>query len=116
MFKSTRPKENENGNFQTSKMQREFESKGDLRLIKQYSAYICTMRQVPQHKLNQAQLNLIKSFQYLSDEGEISEIDSLINFYLEKRLDAAIEKVESQKNYTAAVYEQWLNEQGKAGK
>ncbi len=51
----------------------------------------------------------IKSFKYLHNEKELNEIDSLINFYLEKKLDEAITKVESQRNYTAAIYEQWLN-------
>ena len=61
------------------------------------------------NKLNNAQLNLIKSFQYLRNEKEIEEIDSLVNFYLEKKLDDAIEQVELQNNYSADVYEQWLN-------
>lgn len=69
------------------------------------------MAQAPQHKLNDAQLNLIKAFQYLSDEKEINEINSLINFYLEKKLDDAISRVEAEKGYTASVYEQWLNNQ-----
>ena len=62
-----------------------------------------------QHKLNSVQLNLIKSFHYLRNEQQIHEIDSLINFYLEQKLDEAIAKVESQKNYTKEIYEQWLN-------
>ena len=67
------------------------------------------MQTVHQNKLNAVQLNLIKSFQYLRNDKEISEIDSLINFYLEKKLDDAITKVESQKKYNEDVYEQWLN-------
>ena len=62
-------------------------------------------------KLNEAQLSLIRSFKYLHSEKQISEIDSLINFYLEKKLDDAIAKVEMQNNYNAGIYEQWLNEQ-----
>lgn len=60
-------------------------------------------------KLSSAQLNIIKTFRYLHDEQELKEIDSLINFYLEKKLDEAITKVESEKNYDAAIYEAWLN-------
>lgn len=60
-------------------------------------------------KLNEAQLNLLKSFRYLSDEQTISEIDSLVNFYFEKKLDSAISKAEGERNYSAAIYEQWLN-------
>lgn len=61
-------------------------------------------------KLNLVQLNLIKSIGYLQDEKELNEIDALINFYLEKKLDAAIDRVEREKNYTEATYEQWLHE------
>lgn len=63
------------------------------------------------NKFNKAQLNLIRSFQYLHSEKELNEIDSLLNFYLEKKLDEAILKAESKNNYTAEVYEQWLNTQ-----
>jgi hypothetical protein len=68
--------------------------------------------QMPVHnKLNEAQINLIKSFKYLHNEQEIDEIDSLINFYLEKKLDEAIAEVETKRNYTSAIYEQWLGTQ-----
>ncbi len=69
------------------------------------------MQSANQSKLNTAQLNLIKSFKYLHNEKEISEIDSLVNFYLEKKLDEAIATAEAKNNYNAAIYEQWLNEQ-----
>ena len=68
------------------------------------------MQATNQHKLNAVQLNLIKSFQYLHNDQQISEIDSLINFYLEKKLDDAICKEESQKQFTEEIYEQLLNE------
>lgn len=67
------------------------------------------MQNAPHDKLTDAQLNLIKSFRYLRNEQELKEIDSLINFYLEKKLDDAIGRVESQRNYNAEVYESWLN-------
>jgi hypothetical protein len=67
------------------------------------------MQAMPQNKLNSAQLNLIKSFQYLRSDQQINEIDSLINFYLEKKLVEAIARVETQKNYNEEIYEQWLN-------
>ncbi len=69
------------------------------------------MQHAAHNKLNASQLNLIKSFQFLHNEKQLKEMDSLINFYLEKKLDDAIEKVELQNNYTASVYEQWLNTQ-----
>ena len=59
-------------------------------------------------KLNNAQLNLIKSFRFLKDEQELREIDALINFYLERKLDDAISSVEEDRSYTPEVYEQWL--------
>lgn len=72
--------------------------------------------QSPAHnKLNNAQLNLIRSFKYLHNEKKLSEIDSLINFYLEKKLDEAIIKAESENNYTAAIYDQWLYEEKTKG-
>ena len=63
------------------------------------------------NKLNEVQLNLIRSFTYLRNEQEIKEIESLINFYLEKKLDAAITKAETNNNYSHVVYEEWLNTQ-----
>ena len=67
------------------------------------------MQAAHQNKLNSVQLNLIKTFQYLHNERQISEIDSLIDFYLEKKLDDAITKMEFQNGYTEEIYEQWLN-------
>jgi hypothetical protein len=69
------------------------------------------MQSATHTKLNNAQLNLIRSFKYLHNEKKINEIDSLINFYLEQKLDAAIARVESENNYNAAIYEQWLKEE-----
>jgi hypothetical protein len=63
-----------------------------------------------QRKLNTLQLNLLKSFQYIQSSKKIEEIDSLINFYLEKKLDEAIENAENEKKYTAKIYEEWLTE------
>ncbi|MBE2290742.1 MAG: hypothetical protein IAE95_14405 [Chitinophagaceae bacterium] len=67
------------------------------------------MQHVTHDKLTDAQLNLIKSFRFLKDKQELKEIDSLINFYLERKLDEAIDKVESDRKYSAEVYESWLN-------
>ncbi len=63
-----------------------------------------------QDTLNDLQLNLLNSLSYIKSKERISELESLINFYLEKKLDESIEKVETQRNYTADVYEAWLNE------
>ena len=62
------------------------------------------------NKLNIVQMNLIKSFQFIHDEKQLQEIDSLLKFYLEKKLDEAIDRAESKNNYTAEVYNEWLNE------
>jgi hypothetical protein len=45
----------------------------------------------------------------------LKEIDSLINFYLEQKLDEAIIKAESDRNYSADIYERWLNTPKNAG-
>jgi hypothetical protein len=71
------------------------------------------MPHVSTHKLNEAQLNMLKSLMFLNDEKEIQEIDSLINFYLEMKLDEAIERVEHEKGYSATIYEQWLADNNK---
>lgn len=63
-------------------------------------------------KLNDAQINLIKSFRFLKDEQELREIDALINFYLEKRLDDAISRIEKERSYTSDIYELWLKNSG----
>ncbi|MEO6832520.1 MAG: hypothetical protein ABI378_08740 [Chitinophagaceae bacterium] len=57
------------------------------------------------------QLELLKSFKYLTDEKQISEVKELLNLYYRHRLDAAIEEVEVTKGFTQEVYAAWL--QGK---
>jgi hypothetical protein len=59
------------------------------------------------NKLTKMQLELLKSFSYLSDE-EILEVKSLLNFYFKKKLEAAVIDEESKRNYTSSVYEDWL--------
>lgn len=65
---------------------------------------------------NSTQQRLIRTFEHLHNEKQLNEIDSLINFYFEKKLDDAILKVETENNYTAAIYEEWLDEEKKNGK
>ena len=62
------------------------------------------------NNLNSVQLKLIRTFEHLHNEKQLNEIDSLINFYFEKKLEEAIIKAEKENNYTAAIYEEWLNE------
>jgi hypothetical protein len=66
-----------------------------------------------QDTLNDLQLNLLNSLSYIKSKERIIELESLINFYLEKKLDESIEKVETENNYSATVYEAWLHESRK---
>ena len=59
-------------------------------------------------KLNKLQLSLLKSLQYINSENKVQELESLINYYLERKLDEAIESAEAKNNFNAAVYESWL--------
>ena len=61
-----------------------------------------------QKKLNDLQINLLKSFQYIDTKDKIEEIDSLINYYLEKKLNEAIGIAETKNNYTEEIYNEWL--------
>ena len=54
------------------------------------------------------QLELLKSLNYMATEKQLKEIRSLLRFYFASQLDASIEKVESEKSYTIAIYEKWL--------
>lgn len=54
------------------------------------------------------QLELLKSLNYMATEKQLKEIRSLLRFYFASQLDASIEKVESEKSYTTAIYEKWL--------
>ncbi|MFM9836808.1 MAG: hypothetical protein ACKVOQ_01015 [Cyclobacteriaceae bacterium] len=59
-------------------------------------------------KLTEMQLELLKCFKHIANEKELQEVKSLLNFYFSKKLDAAIEKEERNRNYTASIYEEWL--------
>ena len=63
---------------------------------------------VESKKLTQMQLELLKSLQHITDEGQIREIKSLLNFYFRKNLDASIEKREDQFQLSASIYKEWL--------
>jgi hypothetical protein len=56
----------------------------------------------------QLQLELLKSFRFITDEKQVKEVKSLLNFYFRERLDKAISKEETVRNYTHKVYEKWL--------
>ncbi|MDZ4845817.1 MAG: hypothetical protein SH857_09735 [Chitinophagales bacterium] len=59
------------------------------------------------------QLELLKSFRHVTDEKQLQEVKSLLNFYFRKKLDAAIGKEEEARNYTAAIYKEWLSKSSK---
>ena len=60
-------------------------------------------------KLTQVQLELLKSFRFVSDEKQLKEVKSLLNYYFRQKLDTAIDSEEATRNYTATIYNQWLN-------
>lgn len=64
---------------------------------------------ITQHKLTKMQLELLKSFKHITDEKQLKEVKSLLNFYFRKKLDEAVEKAENERNYTSHIYEEWLN-------
>lgn len=65
------------------------------------------------HKLTEAQLEVLKTLRHVNDENELQEVKRLLNFFFRKKLDAAIEKAESEKGFTEDVYEQWLAAESK---
>ena len=64
-------------------------------------------------KLTELQLELLKSFRFVTDEKQLKEVKSLLNFYFRQKLDNAITREETDRNYTASVYQQWLDSANK---
>ena len=64
-------------------------------------------------KITQIQLELLKSFRYIADEKQLSEVKSLLNFYFRNKLNEAIANEETNRNYTASIYQQWLDKENK---
>lgn len=60
------------------------------------------------NKLSSLQLELLKSLKFMATEKQLSEIRSLLRFYFAQQLDAAIEKSEAERSYSAVIYESWL--------
>lgn len=60
-------------------------------------------------KLTHAQLEFLKSLQPITDEKQIGEIKSLLNFYFRRRLDSSIIKMESELKLSSTIYEEWLS-------
>ncbi|MEP7170785.1 MAG: hypothetical protein ABI855_15560 [Bacteroidota bacterium] len=60
-------------------------------------------------KITPIQLELLKSFRFIADEKQLNEVKSLLNFYFRQKLDSAITREETNRNYTASIYQQWLD-------
>ena len=58
--------------------------------------------------LTNLQLELLKSLKYMASEKQLLEVKSLLRYYFAQQLDAAIDKAETEKNYSAEIYEKWL--------
>jgi hypothetical protein len=59
-------------------------------------------------KLSNLQLELLKSLKYTATEKQLQDVKSLLRLYFTQQLDVAIEKTETEKNYSATIYEEWL--------
>ena len=66
------------------------------------------MQQFTDNRITEQQLELLKSFKYLTNEKQISEVRELLHLYYSHKLDAAINKEEADRNYSAEIYEAWL--------
>ncbi len=65
------------------------------------------------NKLTAMQVELLKSFKHITNEEQLKEVKSLLNFYFRKKLDEAIDKEEKSKNYNSDIYEEWLRSSSK---
>ncbi len=59
-------------------------------------------------KIAKMQQELFETFKHLSDENQLTEVKSLLNFYFKDKLDKAISKAELENNYTNQIYQRWL--------
>ncbi len=66
-------------------------------------------------KLTNLQLELLKSLKYMASEKQVKEVKSLLRFYFAQQLDSAIENAEREKNYSAQIYEEWLQNHNEPG-
>ena len=66
------------------------------------------MQQFANSRITEQQLELLKWFKYLTNEQQIAEVKELLHLYYSHKLDAAIDKEEASRNYSAEVYEAWL--------
>ena len=62
------------------------------------------------NKLSNLQLEFLKSLKYMATEEQLSDIRSLLRYYFANQLNASIEKAEKEREYSAVVYESWLQQ------
>jgi hypothetical protein len=60
------------------------------------------------NKLSALQVEFLKSLKYMATEKQLADVKSLLRHYFARQLDNAIEKAETEKDYTAYIYESWL--------
>lgn len=63
---------------------------------------------LPHEKLTELQLELLKSLKHVTTEKQLKDVKALLSLYFENQLDAAIDKEERERNYTADTYNEWL--------
>jgi len=63
---------------------------------------------VADNNITQQQLELLKSFKYITNETQLNEVKDLLHLYFKHKLDAAIDNAEEKNNYSQFVYEEWL--------
>ncbi len=49
----------------------------------------------------------------MASEKQIMEVKSLLRFYFAQQQEAAIQKEENERGYTAEIYENWLKSNNK---
>lgn len=69
------------------------------------------MQYFSDNRITSQQLELLRSFKYLTGEKHINEVKELLHLYYSHKLDAAIDKEEKENNYIQEVYEAWLSRQ-----
>ena len=61
------------------------------------------------HKLNDVQVSLLQMFNRDMTEQETADVKRLLMRYYDEKLQAEIDRVETEKGYTAAHYDAMLN-------
>ncbi len=59
-------------------------------------------------KLTELQWELLKSLKHVTTEKQVQEVKALLNFYFRHQLDETLNKEENHRNYTVAIYNEWL--------